>query len=228
MKAGAIFFRPCGTEFARGATACPRSDRMGSPVDGEHGIPDNPNGPTPNGVEQICIPCPKLRGSNPPPAAFGGHPRQRGTEEAGRIHPRPRTGACSRRRPRRDGVSPFGPDGQPRGAAPTRGSGTLRYKKPHAKLTPGKTTIFVSLCLGVNYDAMGNRLTQRHQDTKEDHSGRAANCFVAQACVVPVGRLLPGFLALGVRIPVSYTVRIMFSMERAWLRRTLDGLTRSS
>jgi len=25
----------------------------------------------------------------------------------------------------------------------------LRYKKPHAKLTPGKTTIFVSLCLGV-------------------------------------------------------------------------------
>jgi hypothetical protein len=95
----------------------------GSPVDGEHGIPDNPNGPTPNGVEQICIPCPKLRGSNPPPAAFGGHPRQRGTEEAGRIHPRPRTGACSRRRPRRDGVSPFEPDGQPQGAAPTWGSG---------------------------------------------------------------------------------------------------------
>ena len=146
LKAGAIFFRPCGTEFARGATACPRSDRMGSPVDGEHGIPDNPNGPTPNGVGQICIPCPKLRGSNPPPAAFGGHPRQRGTEEAGRIHPRPRTGACSRRRPRRDGVSPFGPDGQPRGAAPTRGSGTLRYKKPHAKLTPGNTTVLVSWC----------------------------------------------------------------------------------
>ena len=71
----------------------PRRDNVspfepeGSPVDGEHGIPDNPNGPTPNGVEQICIPCPKLRGSNPPPAAFVGHPRQRGTEEAGRIHP---------------------------------------------------------------------------------------------------------------------------------------------
>jgi len=126
LKAGAIFFRPCGTEFARGATACPRSDRMGSPVDGEHGIPDNPNGPTPNGVEQICIPCPKLRGSNPPPAAFGGHPRQRGTqdgarihlrqrgtEEAGRIHPRPRTGTCSKRRPRRDYVSPFEPEGSP-------------------------------------------------------------------------------------------------------------------
>ena len=74
--------------------APPRRDNVypfepeGGPVDGEHGIPDNPNGPTPNGVEQICIPCPKLRGSNPPPAAFGGHPRQRGTEEAGRIHPR--------------------------------------------------------------------------------------------------------------------------------------------
>ena len=90
LKAGAIFFRPCGTEFARGATACPRSDRMGSPVDGEHGIPDNPNGPTPNGVEQICIPCPKLRGSNPPPAAFGGHPRQRGTQDGARIHLRQR------------------------------------------------------------------------------------------------------------------------------------------
>ena len=115
LKPGAIFFRPFGTEFARGVTTCPRSDdRRGAgptpdkngdmfqapprrdyvspvePVDGEHGIPDNPNGPTPNGVEQICIPCPKLRGSNPPPAAFGGHPRQRGTEEAGRIHPRPR------------------------------------------------------------------------------------------------------------------------------------------
>ena len=100
----------------------------GSPVDGEHGIPDNPNGPTPNGVEQICIPCPKLRGSNPPPAAFGGHPRQRGTqdgarihlrqrgtEEAGRIHPRPRTGTCSKRRPRRDYVSPFEPEGSHRG-----------------------------------------------------------------------------------------------------------------
>jgi|GEM_PF-1641153 len=74
--------------------APPRRDTVspvepeGGPVDGEHGIPDNPNGPTPNGVGQICIPCPKLRGSNPPPAAFGGHPRQRGTEEAGRIHPR--------------------------------------------------------------------------------------------------------------------------------------------
>ena len=127
---------------------------------------------------------------------------------------------------RRDNVSPFEPDGQPRGAAPTRGSGTLRYKKPHAKLTPGNTTIFVSLCLGVKYDAVGNRLTQRHQDTKEDHSGRAANCLVAQARVVPVGRLLPGFLALGVRIPVSYAVRIMFSMEAAVQGRLLERLPR--
>ncbi len=30
LKPGAIFFRPCGTEFAPGATTCPRSDRMGS------------------------------------------------------------------------------------------------------------------------------------------------------------------------------------------------------
>ncbi len=62
----------------------------GGPVDSEHGIPDNPNGPTPNGVGQICIPCPKLRGSNPPPAAFGGHPRQRGTQDGARIHLRQR------------------------------------------------------------------------------------------------------------------------------------------
>ena len=103
---------------------------------------------------------------------------------------------------------------------------TLRYKKPHAKLTPGNPTIFVFWCLGVKYDAMGNRLTQRHQDTKEDHSGRAANCFVAQARVVPVGRLLPGFLALGVRIPVSYAVRIMFSMEAAVQGRLLERLPR--
>ena len=93
LKPGAIFFRPCGTRFAHGATTCPRSDdRRGAgptpdkngdmfqapprrdnvspfePVDGEHGIPDNPNGPTPNGVEQICIPRPESRGSNPPPA----------------------------------------------------------------------------------------------------------------------------------------------------------------
>ncbi|HPV81653.1 MAG TPA: hypothetical protein PK866_00950, partial [Nitrospira sp.] len=25
LKAGAILFRPCGTQFARGATTCPRS-----------------------------------------------------------------------------------------------------------------------------------------------------------------------------------------------------------
>ena len=73
---------------------------------------------------------------------------------------------------------------------------------------------------------MGNRLTQRHQATKEDHSGRAANCLVAQARVVPVGRLLPGFLALGVRIPVSYAVRIMFSMEAAVQGRLLERLPR--
>ena len=39
LKPGAIFFRPCGTQFARGATTCPRSDRMGShgglPLQGE-------------------------------------------------------------------------------------------------------------------------------------------------------------------------------------------------
>ena len=62
---------------------------------------------------------------------------------------------------------------------------TLRYKKPHAKLTLGNTTIFVSWCLGVKYDAMDNRLTQRHQATREDHSGRAAVCSVARARVVP-------------------------------------------
>ena len=30
LKPGAIFFRPFGTAFVRGATTCPRSDRMGS------------------------------------------------------------------------------------------------------------------------------------------------------------------------------------------------------
>jgi len=56
----------------------------GSPVDGEHGIPDNPNGPTPNGVEQICISRPRSRGSQihprPPSAATpasGGHKARR-------------------------------------------------------------------------------------------------------------------------------------------------------
>ena len=122
LKPGAIIFRPCGTEFARGATACPRSDRMGSPVDGEHGIPDYPNDPTPNGVEQICIPCPKLRGSNPPPAAFGGHPRQRGTQDGARVYPGPERGHVPSAAPARLRV-PVPTGGQPRGAAPTWGSG---------------------------------------------------------------------------------------------------------
>jgi len=50
------------------------------------------------------------------------------------------------------------------------------------KRTPGNTTIFVSLCLGVKYDAMD---TASHKDTKEDHSGIAAVCFVARARMVP-------------------------------------------
>ena len=82
-------------------------------------------------------------------------------------------------------MSPFEPEGSHRGLPLRGGSGILRYKKPHATLTPGNTIIFVPLCLGVKYDGMDNRLTQRHQATKEDLSGRAANCFVARARVVP-------------------------------------------
>ena len=40
---------------------------------------------------------------------------------------RTRTGTCSKRRPRRDNVSPVEPDGQPRGAAPTGGD-TIRTR----------------------------------------------------------------------------------------------------
>ena len=82
----------------------------GGPVDGEHGIPDNPNGPTPNGVGQICIPCPKLRGSNPPPAAFGGHPRRGGHKTAQESTP-DQNGDMFQAPPRRDNVYPFDPEG---------------------------------------------------------------------------------------------------------------------
>ena len=90
----------------------------GSPVDGEHGIPDNPNGPTPNGVEQICIPRPRSRGSNPPPAASRPPPPAGDTRRGG--HPPPGMNGNVFQAPSlRDYVSPFGPDGQPQGAAPT-------------------------------------------------------------------------------------------------------------
>jgi len=49
-----------------------------------------PRRAAPKGRFRPRIPRPELRGWNPPPAAFGGHPRQRGTQDAVSIHPRQR------------------------------------------------------------------------------------------------------------------------------------------
>jgi len=82
----------------------------GSPVDGEHGIPDNPNGPTPNGVEQICnpfparrqppvlhrtlTPLPKIAGFKSTPGRLRRPPPPAGDTRGGKK-PSPATRACS-------------------------------------------------------------------------------------------------------------------------------------